>query len=209
MQILIVEDDTMLLDNLRLLLSGEAGISVMGAFNNAEDALMALQASCPDILLTDLGLPGMSGVELIRSAKTLLPRLDILAYTIFEDPPTIFAALKSGATGYILKGCTPRELVEALFNLHKGGAPMSPRIARLVIQELQNEVSISENLLTRREKEVLIHLSKGSSYKEIASSFNISPHTVHSHIKKIYEKLQAKDRRDAVTKFNKMGIYTL
>lgn len=206
MKIMIVEDNSLLSENLRLLLGGETGITVLGAYGTAEDALGALKAASPDILLADLGLPGMSGIELIRAARDLLPDLDVMAYTVFEDRQTIFAALKAGAAGYILKGCTPRELVEALFNLHQGGAPMTPRIARMVVREFQEEGTGDPEILTRREKEILLSLGRGLTYKEVADAFSISPHTVHSHIKKIYEKLQAKDRREALRKANRIGL---
>jgi two-component system NarL family response regulator len=206
MKIAIVEDNALLSENLRLLLNGESGMTVVGVFSTAEDALGSLKGCCPDVLLADLGLPGMSGIELIKSARSMLPDLDTMAYTVFEDRQSIFAALKAGATGYILKGCTPRELIEALFSLHRGGAPMTPRIARMVIRELQGKGSEEQISLTRRETEILAHLGKGLSYKEIADAFHISPHTVHTHIKRIYEKLQAKDRHEALHKAGRISI---
>lgn len=206
MKIVIVEDNALLAENLRLILGMESGITVAGTFGAAEDALASLKDCSPDILLADLGLPGMSGIELIRAARDALPELDIMAYTVFEDRQTIFAALKAGATGYILKGCTPRELIEALFNLHRGGAPMSPKVARLVIREFQGEETEEVNLLSRREQEILGSLGRGLTYKEVAASLHISPHTVHAHIKKIYGKLQAKDRRQALRKAGRKGL---
>ncbi|MBP8644643.1 MAG: response regulator transcription factor [Syntrophobacteraceae bacterium] len=206
MKIVIVEDNTLLAENLRLILGMESGITVAGTFGTAEEALVSLKDCSPDIVLVDLGLPGMSGIELIRAARDALPELEIMAYTVFEDRQTIFAALKAGATGYILKGCTPRELIEALFNLHRGGAPMSPKVARLVIRELQGEETEEANLLSRREQEILGSLGRGLTYKEVAVSLHISPHTVHAHIKKIYGKLQAKDRRQALRKAGRKGL---
>jgi two-component system NarL family response regulator len=205
-KVVIVEDDALLRENLKLLLSGEPGITVAGALGSAEEALQALKKAAPDVMLVDLGLPGMSGVELIKKVKDKFPGIDIMTHTIFEDRESVFSAIKAGASGYILKGSTPRELIEALNNLHEGGAPMSPKIARKVIQEFQDGTVSEQYLLSKREQEIVREIEKGLSYKEIADRFSISPHTVHTHIKKIYEKLQAKDRQEALLKARKKGI---
>jgi len=207
MRIVIVEDNRLLLENLRLLLDGETGISVVGAFATAEDALSELDSCNPDVMLVDLDLPGISGIELIKRVKAKTPEIDPMAYTIFEDRETVFSAIKAGASGYILKGSSPRELVESLNNLYHGGAPMSPKIARKVIQEFREEAVASENgLLSQREKEIVKEIEQGLTYKNIAEKFHISPHTVHTHIKNIYEKLQAKDRPEAISKARRKGI---
>ena len=206
MKVVIVEDDQLLRENLRMLLSGEPGIAVKGAYGSAEEALSAVRKAAPDVMLVDLGLPGMSGVELIKKIKEQSPGTDIMTHTVFEDRETVFSAIKAGASGYILKGSTPREIIEALNNLHQGGAPMSPKIARKVIQEFQDESISEQYLLSNREREIVKEIEKGLSYKEIAERFHISPHTVHAHIKNIYEKLQAKDRQEALVKARKKGI---
>ena len=206
MRIAIVEDDKMLRENLKILLSGDGGIEVVGAFGSGEAALQALEEISPEVMLVDLGLPGMTGMEFIAKAKNMIEDLDIMAHTVFEDRETIFAAIKAGASGYILKGTKPAELIEALHNLHEGGAPMSPKIARLVIKEFQEHGIQEQYLLTPREKEILGGIEKGLSYQELAEINNISPHTVHTHIKNIYEKLQAKDRSEAIIKARKKGI---
>jgi DNA-binding NarL/FixJ family response regulator len=206
MNVVIVEDNPLLLENLKLLLSGEPGIAVTGAFESAEEALSGLKDSRPDVMLVDLGLPGMSGIEFIKSIKKETPGADIMAHTIFEDKENVFAAIKAGASGYILKGSSPREILEALDDLSRGGAPMSPKIARKVILEFQEEGIKEQYLLSHRETEVVRGIAEGLTYKEIANKFNISTHTVHTHIKRIYEKLHAKDRRDAVIKARKKGI---
>lgn len=206
MNIAIVEDDRRLLENLKLLLSGEKGITVIGAFTSGEEALSGLNKSQPDVALVDLGLPGMSGIELIRRVKEDMPEIEIMAYTVFEDRDTVFSAIKAGASGYILKGTTPRELIEALYSLYNGGAPMSPKIARAVIMEFQDSGADEQYLISEREREILKGVEKGMIYKEIADKLNISPHTVHTHIKNIYEKLHAKSKQEAILKARKKGI---
>ena len=139
MRVFIVEDDKRLLDNLRVLIDGEPGLAVSGTASSVKDARASLGDSKSDILLSDLGLPDGSGVDLIREAKRAEPGLEILAYTVFDDRDTVFAALKAGASGYLLKGSTPRQLVEALTNVALGGSPMSPRIARKVVLEFRDD----------------------------------------------------------------------
>jgi DNA-binding NarL/FixJ family response regulator len=204
MRIVIVEDNRMILENLRLLLGGEPGVSVEGAFLCAEEALQALPDISPEIMIVDLDLPGMSGIELIRRVKTRLPEVEMMVYTIFEDRETVFSAIKAGACGYILKGSSPRELVESLNGLYQGGAPMSPKIARKVIREFHTEED-GKTRLSHKETNIIKSIEQGLTYKEIAERFCISPHTVHTHIKNIYEKLHAKDRPEAITKARKMG----
>jgi len=206
MRLVIIEDDPLLLENLSLLLRGEEGIVVVGAYRSAEDALLSLRDTAPDVMLTDLGLPGMSGVELIKKAKDELPLLEIMAHTVFEDREKVFSAIKAGASGYILKGSSPREIIESIHSLYKGGAPMSPKIARKIIHEFQDEVTSEHFLLTPRETEIVRRIEDGLTYKEIGEKLGISTHTVHTHIKNIYEKLQAKDRNDAISKARKKGI---
>jgi two-component system NarL family response regulator len=202
----IVEDDRFLLDHLKLLLEGEAGITVVAGCTSAEEVLGSLKETAPEVILMDLGLPGMSGIELIKTIKAMRPEVEIMAYTIFEDRDTVLSAIKAGASGYILKGCSPRELVEALSLLFQGGAPMSPKIARGVIREFQDTGTHEQYLLSPREIEILSGIEKGLSYKEIGKRLHISPHTVHTHIKKIYEKLHARNRREALTTARMKGI---
>jgi len=206
MRLIIVEDDPILLESLKLILGGEAGITVAGAFGSAEEALRGLRKAAPEVMLTDLGLPGMSGIELIKKAKDDMPSLEIMTHTVFEDRENVFAAIKAGASGYILKGSSPREIVEAIHDIHKGGAPMSPKIARKVIHEFQDENGEDQYVLSQRERDVVKCIEQGLTYKEISLRLKISSHTVHTHIKNIYEKLQAKDRGEALVKARKTGI---
>ncbi|MDH3330648.1 MAG: response regulator transcription factor [Desulfobulbaceae bacterium] len=206
MRIAIVEDNSLLRENLVLLIGGEPELKVCGNFGTAEEALPAVLRDKPDILLVDLGLPGMSGAELIRRVKAKHQDIEIMVHTAFDARDTVFSAIKAGATGYILKGATPRELIESIHNLAGGGAPMSPKIARAVIGEFQDVDNDDQYLLTAREKEILLGLEKGFTYNQLGNELSISPHTIHSHIKKIYEKLHAKSRREALTKARKKGI---
>ena len=206
MKVAIVEDDRLLRENLKLLLSGETGISVVATFATAEDALAGLKRARPEILLADIGLPGMSGIELIDQIKYQLPELEIMAHTVFDDRETVFSAIKAGASAYILKGSTPRELIDALHTLARGGSPMSPKIARKVIREFQDEGVDEQYVLSHREREIVKEIENGLTYKDIAAKLGISPHTVHTHIKNIYEKLHAKDRPEALVAARRKGI---
>ena len=206
MKIAFVEDNNVTRETLKLLLSGEPSIESVDLYASAEEALTRLELFPPQILLVDLDLPGMHGTELIQRVKQILPQVEIMVYTIFEDRETVFAAIKAGAAGYILKGSSPRELIESLQNLHQGGAPMSPKIARKVILEFQHAADENENPLSFRESAIVRSIEQGLSYKEIAELFCISPHTVHTHIKNIYEKLQASGRRDALQRARRFGI---
>lgn len=206
MHLALVEDNGVTRETLNLLLSGEASIDSVATYGSAEEFLRSMEVSSPEILLVDLDLPGMNGTELIQRVKQLEPALEIMVYTIFEDRETVFAAIKAGASGYILKGSSPRELIESLQSLHQGGAPMSPKIARKIIHEFQQLPEELDNPLSPRESAIVRCIEQGLSYKEIADRFCISPHTVHTHIKNIYEKLQAKGRRDALNRARRIGI---
>jgi two-component system NarL family response regulator len=206
MKLIIVEDNTALRESLVMLLSGEDEFEVIGNYGTAEEAMVAIEAAPPDVLLVDLGLPGKSGTELIRWVKERVTEIDIMVHTIFDDRNNVFSAIKAGAASYILKGAKPRELIEALLDLRSGGAPMSPKIARSVISEFQEVKAQGEFLLTAREKQVLLGLEEGLTYRELADNMSVSHHTVHTHIKHIYEKLQAKGRRDALSKAKHKGI---
>ncbi len=208
MRICIVEDNRMLLDNLVLLLKGEQGIEVIGGHVSAEEALASTDWGSIDVLLADIDLPGMSGVELIRRLRAEHPALNCMAYTIYEDRATVFAAIKAGACGYLVKGCSPRELIESLRELYEGGSPMSPKIARKVILDIQQleQPEAKGEILSEREVDILRLIEQGRSYKEIAGTLHISTHTVHTHIKNIYEKIQAPSRQEALRKARNLGV---
>ena len=204
MTICIVEDDEPLLHNLRLLLDGDPKMSVLGSYKNAEEALKAAPWKKTDIFLVDIDLPGMDGVELIRRVHPLNPNMRVITHTIHDDKPTVLEAVKAGASGYLTKGCTPSQLVTALYEIYEGGAPMSPAIARLVLGVIQEQsedpATPPGETLTMRERDILRLLEQGLAYKEIADRLSISVYTVHSHIKNTYAKLHARDKLDAIRK---------
>jgi DNA-binding NarL/FixJ family response regulator len=200
-KVAIVEDTEIIRDSLAMLIGGTDGLKCVGIFGNAEDTLTGLPELHPDVVLMDIGLPGISGIECVRRLKPKCPGTQFLMCTIFEDDENIFEALKAGATGYILKKTTPAMKLSSIVELHNGGSPMSGQIARRVIEIMQNpKVNDQMALLTAREKEILTLLSKGLRYKEIGSKLSISPATVTTHVHKIYEKLQVQSRTDALNK---------
>jgi len=206
-KIVIVEDNPMLRENLELMLGGEPGFTVTASFATGEETLQELDSIPHDLLLADIGLPGMSGIDLISQIKTERPDLDILVHTVFDNRDTVFSALKAGASGYILKGATPRELVEAIRGLAAGGAPMSPKIARAVINEFQDNTVDEPFLLTSREKEILKGMEQGYTYKELGKILFISPHTIHSHIKKFTKNSTPKTEKTPSQKLEKKGLF--
>jgi DNA-binding NarL/FixJ family response regulator len=206
MRIIIVEDNPVFIATLRALFAREPDVSIEAAFRSAEEALEALSGCKADILMVDLGLPGMSGIEFIARAGKIMTEAEIMAITVFEDRDTILAAIRAGASSYILKSSMPQELVKAVYDLNRGEAPMSPRIARKIIRELRDNTAQELDLLSRRETEIIREIEAGMAYKEIASRLNISVHTVHSHIKNIYRKLYADGRETALINARKKGI---
>ncbi len=202
--VLVVEDDATLLEELTELVDASEDFCVVGAFATGTEALAFDGAFA--VAIVDLGLPDMSGTDVIRA---LAPRsgVEILVHTVFDHGPAVFEAIVAGASGYLLKGSSGGELLAALRSLREGGSPMSPRIAREVVTKFQRLGSVAEQyVLTHREGEILRHLDEGFSYKETAARLHISPHTVHTHIKRIYEKLHAHGRAEALTKAKARGL---
>jgi len=199
----IVEDSDKLRGTLVRALNRAEGIHCLSEYANAEDALKALPQDRPNVVLMDINLPGMNGVECVRHLKPLLPETQIVMLTVYEDTENIFSALKAGATGYMLKRTTQAELLDAIREVHRGGSPMTTHIARKVVQTLQQAPAPSQaaEALSPREQEVLDYLAKGFLYKEIADKLGIGYETVHTYIRRIYEKLQVRTRTEAVAKF--------
>lgn len=204
-KIAILEDEEVIRRSLLTLLYMQEELEVVEAFEDGESALAFLKKKPVDVLLFDIGLPGISGIEVVTRLKLLHQKMQCMALTSYDDAENAFNALKAGATGYILKNTFPGKLVEAIKDIHHGGSPMSSQIARLVVIELAGSKTekIQSELLSRRENEILDLLSKGLRYKEIAAQLFISIETVRTHIRNIYEKLQVKTRAEALSKFNK------
>jgi DNA-binding NarL/FixJ family response regulator len=200
----IVEDMDEIRARLKSILEESGEFACMAVYNNAEDALKELPVSRPDIVLMDINLPGMSGIECIRKVKALCPEILFMMFTIYEDSEQVFEALAAGASGYLLKKTPHDQITSALKELYEGGSPMSTQIARKVVayfQKKDGKENEGQDILSPREKEVLELLSKGYLYKEIAAKLEISTGTVRQHIHKIYEKLHVQNRTEALNKF--------
>jgi RNA polymerase sigma factor (sigma-70 family) len=202
----IVEDNDQFRSTLGNVINRSEGFKCIGQYGSAEEALEEIPKNVPDVVLMDINLPGMNGVECVARLKKLCPDTQIVMLTVYEDTDNIFNALKAGATGYLLKRTTREELLEAIRDVYRGGSPMTTHIARKVVQSFQRmESSSPTEALTAREQEVLECLAKGFLYKEIADKLGISYETVRTHIRRIYEKLQVRSRTEAVAKFLKSG----
>lgn len=202
-RVAIVEDTEDIRTGLELLIDSSEGFECRHVYAAAEEALEALPSVKPDVVLMDIHLPGISGIECVRILKPKCPDTQFMMNTVYEQEEHIFESLKAGATGYILKKTPPVQLLEAITDIYNGGSPMSGQIARKVIGSFQPKsapaVSPTEQL-SAREKEILDALSKGLRYKEIADQHFISVDTVRTHIRKIYEKLQVHSRTEALNK---------
>ena len=199
----IVEDNEKFRTTLARVLNRAEGFQCVSQYPSAEDALKALPQDRPEVVLIDINLPGMNGVECVRQVKQILPQAQVMMLTVYEDTENIFNALAAGATGYMLKRTSQAELLEAIREVHRGGSPMTTHIARKVVLSFQHTAASAhptENL-SPREQEVLDCLAQGFLYKEIAEKLGISYETVHTYIRRIYEKLQVRTRTEAVAKF--------
>jgi DNA-binding NarL/FixJ family response regulator len=200
----IVDDDAPARGILTEWIRGAEGFKCVGVHENAETALAALPQEKPSVVLMDINMPGMSGIECVRRLKPQMMGTQFMMLTVYEDPDHIFKALSSGASGYLLKRTPRAELLTAIRDIHAGGSPMSSNIARKIVQSFQrfNATSPAEpDNLSPREREVLELLARGYLYKEIADSLHISVPTVNTHIRRIYEKLHVRSRSQAIAKF--------
>ncbi|HTM92083.1 MAG TPA: response regulator transcription factor [Flavisolibacter sp.] len=202
--IIIIEDDEKIRNYLTALIAGSGEFDLAASFSNAEDAIAFFSnglANSIELVLTDIQLPGKTGIDFIAWLKPLRPEIQFMVLSVYDDADNVFKALKAGASGYILKNTPSAKLVEALQDLKKGGSPMSSQIARMVVSTFQLDLYIDpQESLSLREKEVLEWLSKGYSYKEIAGKLFISIETVRTHIRNIYDKLHACNRKEALRK---------
>ena len=198
----IVEDLDEVREGLKQFISLNPDFDVLGTFSTAEEALVALPSLQPDIVIMDINLPGMNGIECIRQVKINTPRSQFMMFTVYENDEKVFEALKAGASGYLLKNTGLLQMTEALKELHNGGSPMSANIARKLVSLFRENEMLSAEVehLTKREYELLVLLSKGLLYKEISDQLNITMNTVKQHIHNIYEKLHVQNRTEALNK---------
>lgn len=198
---LIYEDNELLRESLRSMFSLTNEINVCGAFNSPTNFKDHLQSCRPDLILMDIDMPEMNGIEAVQKIRRINKNVPIIMLTVFDDDRHVFDAICAGASGFLLKKHISSKLYESVREVLDGGAPMSPSIARMVISSMQQpQTPVVDYQLTPREKEVLALLSKGNSYKLIAAEFNISIDTVRTHIKKIYDKLHVHSQTEAVSK---------
>jgi len=201
LEVAVVEDDSVVRSTFAELINRTPGLACLGQFRTCESALEAFEKKPPRVALMDIGLPGMSGIEGARKIKERFPLVDILMLTVYDDDEKIFQSICAGASGYVLKNSEPAELIRAILEIQTG-APMTASIARRVLSFVRRGPPIrsSDLDLTPREFDILQSLVEGLSYKKIADGLFISPLTVHTHIKRIYEKLQVHSRGEAVSK---------
>jgi DNA-binding NarL/FixJ family response regulator len=199
----IVEDSRGTRESLTELLKRAPGLRFVGAYASGEQALRELPAHIPDVVLMDINLSGMSGIECVSRLKQQTPKVQVLMLTTYEEGDLIFQSLRAGANGYLLKNMPPSELVTAVEQVQAGGSPMSLHIARKVVSHFQQIKTPSSEVekLTKREQEILALLAKGFLYKEIADQLGISLSTVRAHLHAVYEKLHVQSRTEAVVKY--------
>jgi DNA-binding NarL/FixJ family response regulator len=204
-KVAIVEDNEKIREGLAALIDGSEGFQCSAAYETAEEALRHLPAYHPDVVLMDIQLPKMSGIECVARLKDQNSDTQFMMLTVYEDDEKVFKSILAGATGYILKRTPPAELLEAIRNLHEGGSPMSDQIARKVVQAFQQMGKSSKETenLSERELEILSYLSKGYQDKEIAEHFFLSIKTVRTHLRNIYQKLHVRSRTEAVLMYLK------
>jgi DNA-binding NarL/FixJ family response regulator len=197
----IIEDDEDLRETLKNLIESTEGFTCQGVFADAERGLAFFTVNPADIVLMDIQLPGMDGIECVRRLKSIHPGMQFIMCTVFQNDEKVFNALKAGATGYLLKTDEPGQIIDAIRELHAGGSPMTPQIARRVIESFKKP-AINEDihLLTRRETEILGLLKNGLRYKEIADRLFVSTETVRKHINNIYQKLHVQSRTEALNR---------
>jgi RNA polymerase sigma factor (sigma-70 family) len=198
----IVEDNKDIRQALEQIVMMTDGYRFAGSFTSAELALVGIPKIKPNVVLMDINLGGMSGIECVRQLKPRIPEILYMICTVYEEDEKIFEALEAGASGYILKKTAPGKLLEAIKELYEGGAPMSSQIARKVVAAFQSKsLSSPLDVLSRREKEILELIAKGMLYKEISQQLNIAQETVRKHVYHIYEKLHVSNRIEAVNKY--------
>jgi DNA-binding NarL/FixJ family response regulator len=203
---LIYEDNDLLRESIVGMVDANAELKLVGSFDNANRIQEQMEDTLPDLILMDIEMPGLTGIEATKIARRILPEVAIIILTVFDDSENVLNAIKAGASGYLLKKHISGKLFDAIDEVMRGGAPLSPAVARLVLQSMHKPADDNPYKLTQREKEILLSLSQGNSYKMIASDFTISIDTVRTHIKKIYEKLHVHSQTEAVSKAINEGL---
>ncbi len=200
-RVLVYEDNTPLREALSVLIDGTSDYDLVGAFGDNLRVVSQVAGLQPDVILMDIDMPGQTGIEAIRKLRQQPTVADVLILTVFDDDDRVFEAIRAGATGYLLKKTQPSRLLEAIREVYEGGAPMSPSIARKVMQTLHYRPNTDISQLTTREGQVLARLADGMSYKLVAADMEISIETVRTYIKRIYEKLHVHSVTEALAKF--------
>ncbi|HWD93677.1 MAG TPA: response regulator transcription factor, partial [Verrucomicrobiae bacterium] len=203
--VVIVEDDDGLREQLLKIIGKAPDVKCIGAYASAEEAIRGIQKATPELVLMDIKLPCMSGIQCVAELKKIAPAVQIIMVTVYEDSERIFRALKAGAIGYLVKSSPPSEILAAIRDVSKGASPMSTPIARKIVQHFHSlgASAQQEETLSAREHEVLELLSKGFIYKEIGEQLNIESETVRSHVKNICQKMHVRGRVEAVAKHNR------
>jgi len=205
-KVLLYEDNDLLRESISSMVTLSGSMELLGAFAHANDVEEQVQLYNPDLILMDIEMPGRTGIEATSLVKKLAPETFVMILTVFDDSENVLNAIKAGASGYLLKKYIATRLFSAVEEILEGGAPMSPAVAKLVVQSMQKPQESTNYGLTQREKDVLLSLSKGNSFKLIAADCKISIDTVRTHIKHIYEKLQVHCQTEAVSKAINEGL---
>lgn len=197
----IVEDNPKIRESLAVLIDGGSGFSCISTHESAEEACRQIPLKKPDVVLMDINLAEMSGIECVQKLKATMPTVKIVMHTVYDDEDQLFKSLRAGADGYLLKRTPPVKLLESLAEVCNGSSPMSGQMARMVVEYFHQRSSVATERLTDREKEILEQLAKGYRSKEIADALGVSIDTVRSHLRSIYEKLHVNSRTEAVIKY--------
>lgn len=201
-KVAIVDDDKDMRSSLATLVRGADSLQLAGNYANAEVALKEIPRHPPDVVLMDINMPGMAGIECVRQLKAIVPKVQFLMLTVYEDSDSLFNSLQAGASGYLLKRTTSTELLQAVRDVHGGGSPMTPQVARRLVQFFSKpQGGSSVTNLSPGERDFLQLLAKGYAYKEIADHMGISTDTVRYYVRTVYEKLHVHSRTEAVVKF--------
>ncbi len=206
--VVVVEDEPKILRSQLNLLRGFDEIEVVGQATSGTDAVTQILDLAPDVVLLDLGLPGIDGIEVTRQLRVQRPQTEVLIFTIFDDEEKVLAAIRAGASGYLLKGMEAKRIVEAIQEVHRGGSVVQPQLARRLLRHFQRRPS-TKSPLSPREHEILILISKGLSNPEVANTLGVSRATVRTHLEHIYAKLDVSNRTEAVTEGIRKGLIDL